>query len=481
MPPRSITWILAALVTASLPATVFAQKITRGPYLQWVTSSSIHVVWDQDKASAGEVRYGLTKSYTGKVASKSKGTHHEVKITGLKANTTYNYAVFLGAAKASADLTLPTGVKSGTPFRFVVLGDTRSDKKAHTNVVTAIALEKDVRLYLNTGDLVSSGEIQKEWDEFFQIEKMLTSHIPLFPTIGNHDEKSGKAPLYFKHFVLPNSSPGKEAYYSFDYGNVHFVVLDGHVNVEAWYLCALRMKFMDGCFDAKQEQWLLQDIRWSSKDPKIDHIFVLVHMGPYSSKPGRMGYAQMRDLMPAFKKNNVTMILSGHDHYYEHGLSSNGIPYVISGGGGAPLYSIGPPSPLFPHKVIYNKAGYHYLVIDVKGKYVHVQTKDVKGKKMEEFFFGNKSGPDGGTDGAQPDITLAADKSGADQTLDTAQDTAAADQPVAAADQAPAMDTGADPQPGEEEEGCACNTSGRGTPAGLLLALLGLLMIRRRM
>ena len=472
-------WIVAALLTISLPSPAAAQKITRGPYLQWVTASSIHVVWDQDKASAAEVRYGLTKTYTGKAASKSTGTHHEVKITGLKENTTYYYAVYQGATKASADLTLPTAVKTGTAFRFVVLGDTRSDKTSHTSVVTAIALEKDVRFYLNTGDLVSSGEIQAEWDEFFKIEKLLMSHIPLYPVIGNHDEKSGKAPIYKKHFVLPNTSPAPEEYYSFDYGNTHFVVLDGHINVDAWYLCALRAKFYDGCFNTAQEQWLLSDLRWAAADPSIDHTFVMVHMGPYSSKPGRMGYAQMRDLMPAFAQNNVTMVISGHDHYYEHGVSSNKIPYVISGGGGAPLYAIGPPSPLFPHKVVYNKAGYHYLVIDVKGKYVHVQAKDVTGKKMEEFYFGNTPGPDGGGDGAVADAAQAADQSAADVGQDMAEGTASPD--TAAEDQAARADTTAPPLPGPEgDEGCACNTGGSGSPIGTLLLLVILVSLRRR-
>ena len=493
MAPRSCLWMLAALLATLFPAPAAAQKITRGPYLQWVTATSIHVVWDQDKATAAEVRYGLTKSYTGKVASNSKGTHHEVKITGLTPNSTYYYAVYQGATKASADLTLPTGVNSGTPFRFVVLGDTRTDKTAHTNVVTAIALEQKVRYYINTGDLVSSGEIQKEWDEFFQIEKTLISHIPLYPVIGNHDEKSGKAPIYKKLFVLPNNSPDPEEYYSFDYGNVHFIALDGHINVDEWYNCALKLKFYDGCFDAKQAAWITKDLKAAAANSKIDHIFVLVHMGPYSSKPGRMGYAQMRDLMATFKTHKVTMVISGHDHYYEHGVSPNGIHYAISGGGGAPLYSIGPPSLLVPHKVIYNKAGYHYLLIDVNGKYVHVQAKDQKGAKMEEFFFGTppKPTPDGGVDGAVADAGATPDQAatldGAPVTADTAgPDTASssADAPApdansAKTDQAASTDSAVTP-PATEEEGCACSTSGRMPKTGLLLILLGVLIIRRR-
>lgn len=493
MTRRALALILMTSLLGLLPRDAHAQKITRGPYLQWVTSSSIFVVWDQDKASQPEVRYGLSKSYTAKVTSSAKGTHHEVKISGLVHNSTYHYAVYQGAAKLSADLTLPTAVKAGTPFRFVVLGDTRTNKKAHTDVVTAIALEKKVRFYLNTGDLVSSGELQSEWDTFFSIEKLLLGHVPLFPVIGNHDEKDGKAPLYKKLFVLPNNSPDPEEYYSFDYGNVHFLVLDGHVNVDEWYLCALKLKFYDGCFNDKQDKWLKADLKAAAARKGIDHIFVMVHMGPYSSKPGRMGYAQMRDLMPTFKSRGVTMVISGHDHYYEHGVSNNGIPYVISGGGGAPLYSIGAPSLLFPHKVIYNKSGYHYLLIDVNGKYVHVRTMSPKGVKMEEFYFNKPPIPppkDAGVDsaaadaGVTPDQAAAADSAATpDSKVSVDGPATSADAPASTPDSATAGKDGAlvPPLADPEEEGCSCSVSSQ--PGGqLMLMLAGLLWLvfRRR-
>ncbi len=493
---RRLWWgVLAALLLTFSPAGAGAQKITKGPYLQWVTPSSIYVVWEQDKASKPEIRYGLSKTYTAKATSSASAKRHEVKLSGLVPNTTYYYAVYQGNAKLSADLTLPTAVKAGTAFRFVVLGDTRTDKKAHTDVVTAISLEQNVRFYLNTGDLVSSGEIQSQWDEFFNIEKLLISHVPLFPVIGNHDEKSGKATLYKKLFVLPTNSPDPEEYYSFDYGNVHFLVLDGHVNVDEWYKCALKLKFYDGCFDEKQDKWLKADLKKAKANTKIDHIFVLVHMGPYSSKPGRMGYAQMRDLMPTFKSHGVTMVISGHDHYYEHGTSNNGIPYVISGGGGAPLYSIGKPSPLFPHKVIYNKSGYHYLTIDVNGKYVHVKAKSPKGVKMEEFYFNKPPIPppkdagvaDAGT--AADQAVVADSKAAADKAAAKADKAKGADQastsdgPAKGADSASASADGkvATPPGDTGDDGCSCRAGGQGPGAGLGLLLAAMLLwVRRR-
>ncbi len=478
------------------PAQVEAQKITRGPYLQWVTQSSIYVVWDQDKASAPEVRYGATASYGSKKVSKS-GTHHEVKLSGLAAGTSYHYAVYNGATKLSTDSTFGTAVKTNAPFRFAVMGDTRSDAKNHKAVVTAMGKEKGVRFFINTGDLVSSGEVAAQWVEFFKIEAAVVNRLPLFPVIGNHDEKSGKATNYVKLFVLPTNSKDPEEYYSFNYGNAHFLVLDGHVNMGNQILCAIKLALKGQiggeCFSDKQEQWLLADLKAAAANPKIDHTFVFVHSGPYSSKPGRTGNAQMRALLGELKKYKVTMILSGHDHYYEHGVSGNGIPYVITGGGGAPLYTLGAPSPS-PHKVIYNKIAYHYAVVDVNGKYIKVTVRTPTGLKLEQFSLGTPPKPkpdaglpkDAGVDQAvTPDQAATGDLQGpaADQkqtTKDgvTKPDTKAADtgkKPDAGATKKDGGGTG----PGQDE-GCSCAVNSSGSGGQALLGVLLLVLFRRR-
>ena len=477
-----------------LSANAAAQKITRGPYLQWVTASSIYVVWDQDKASAPEVRYGASTSYGTKKVSNS-GTHHEVKLSGLAAGATYHYAVYNGATKLSADSTLKTAVVSGKPFRFVVLGDTRSQPTQHKAVVTAMAKEPGVRFFINTGDLVSSGEVATQWDEFFKIEAGPVSRLPLFPVIGNHDEKSGKAINYRKLFVLPTNSKDPEEYYSFNYGNAHFLMLDGHVNLGNEILCAIKLALKGQiggvCFSDKQEQWLLNDLKAAAANPKIDHTFVFVHSGPYSSKPGRTGDAQMRALLPELKKYKVTMIFSGHDHYYEHGVSGNGIPYVITGGGGAPLYTIGAPS-FSPHKVIYNKATYHYTVVDIDGKYIKVNVRTPTGTKLEQFSLGKPPQPkpdaslpmDSGVDQpAAPDLKASPDVNGALDTQGPTKDGASAtDSPrpdAGVKDAASSTPDGATTPP-PADEGCSCATTGGDGPALASLLLLALLWRRRR-
>jgi hypothetical protein len=457
-----------------------AQKLTRGPYLQWVTGGTIVVAWDQDAPSTPEVRYGLQQPLSQVSTSSASGTHHEVTLSGLQAGSIYTYAVYQGNKKLSAELSFRSAPPPSAPFRFLAFGDTRSDHVEHQKQVYAMTLEQDVGFYVNTGDLVASGDVQSDWDTFFTVEYPLISYVPLFPVIGNHDEDSGDYSLFAKHFVIKGSSPAPEAYYAFSYGNSRFVVLDSHVHVDPWYLCILQGKLYDGCFKAGQLNWLKQELQQADADPAILHIFILIHIGPYSSKQGRAGNAQMRELLPLFKTHKVTLILSGHDHYYERGTSGNGIPYVITGGGGAPIYAIGAPSPQ-PHTVATNSSVHHYCVFDVNGVQIDATVKTADGKTIDTFQITGTTppAPDGGTgpaDSGPPQLDTGWRPDALTPPSPDSTGPAQPDAPPPSVDGPPA--TG----PIEEDGGCSCQVKGseRELSGALsVLLLLGVLLLRR--
>jgi MYXO-CTERM domain-containing protein len=454
-----------------------AQKITRGPYLQWATKGSIWVVWDQDVATAAEVHYGPTAAMSLTQKSKISSTHHEVELSGLQAGATYHYAIYSGGAKRSADLTLPAPVAKGAPFRFLAFGDTRSDHAAHQKLIYSMALEPGVRFYVNTGDLVASGDQQTQWNTFFTVEKPMASLKPLFPVIGNHDEEDGDATLFYNHFVTNPGIGVPEAYYSWDYGNSHFIVLDGFVYVDKWYVCALAGKLYD-CFKPAQLNWLKQDLQAASADPAIEHIFIFIHEGPYSSKPGRSGSEQMRALLPLFKASGVSLIISGHDHYYERGVSGNNIPYMITGGGGAPLYATGAPSPA-PHTVAVNAVKYHYAVIDVQGPQIKVLVKTPDGKQLDQYTLGSPPPPPPPTDAGLPAVDASPLVDASPQPADgTAVDAATTAPDVSTK----APDTGGASAAGDDDAGCGCRVSSdaRGASALVLVMALILFVLGRR-
>lgn len=369
----------ALAILATLGSTAEAAELERGPYLQGVGTDRITVVFDLDEPAAAEVRVRLDEADVTAVTTEA-ATHHEVELSGLTANTEYSYAVRVpGGLERYHFRPFWTAPEGDSPFTMMVFGDTRSDDEQHARGVAAMARE-NARLVLHLGDLVADGEEVDQWDVFFDIERPLISRIPIYPLIGNHDEDWDAAANYRGAFALP----GDELHYSFDYGSAHFVMLDGHVGTEP--VCIEGEELLLNCFVEEQLQWLEDDLSAACEREETRWIFVSIHEGPYSSDPGRHGSPQMRKLLPLFEQHGVTAIFSGHDHYYERGVSDNGIPYVISAGGGAGLYELGRPC-AFPHTVVTNTMQYHYLTLDVDRDAVHLTAKTPDGTVLDETSF----------------------------------------------------------------------------------------------
>ena len=297
------------------PVSPPAATLTRGPYLQRVTSDSIVVAWETDRTSHGEVAYGETETHGARASSPAVGAHHAVTLTGLAPYTLYHYRVESGGAPLSGDATFRTAPEPDQArFTFVALGDTRTQHRVHQAVVERIVgLTPD--FVLHTGDLVADGGSADAWETFFEIERELMAYAPVFPTLGNHERKSRE---YFDLFYLP----GNERWYAFDYGNARLVCLQ-----------------VDGTahFTPQSEQyaWLEETLaantqRW---------LFVAFHVPPYTSAAGgRLEGVVRETLTPLFERYGVDVVLNGHQHNYERN-EVNDVTYVVTAGGGAPLYA----------------------------------------------------------------------------------------------------------------------------------------------
>jgi hypothetical protein len=109
---------------------------------------------------------------------------------------------------------------------------------------------------------------------------------------------------------------------------------------------------------------------------------VVGHHPPMSAVSSRQEFnPRMVDLIPLFEKQHVTAGFFGHDHNYQHYLK-NGINYVITGGGGAPLYNVDKPDPQTMVKVVSTE---NFVTISVDGKTAKVQAHALDGKILDEF------------------------------------------------------------------------------------------------
>jgi predicted phosphodiesterase len=322
----------------------------RGPYLQSVTLDSVWVVWDTVKPSVGLVEYGLTPEL-GRITGESQaGLHHEVQLTGLSPQSVYYYRVDDG--EVSRFRTAPASRKAG--FRFAVVGDTRTNHRMHRAVVGQM-VDASPDLVLHTGDLVESGRRSSQWDRFFWIEESLLRTAPFYPALGGHEERASQ---YLSSFTLP----GNERWYTFEYGCAHFIALQ-----------------IDGAFDPGYDQ-----LRWLERQLGTNDspwLFVYFHVPVYSSRSEDDLEIQLRHtLVPLFERYGVDAVFMGHQHSYER-IVVNGITYIVTAGGGAPLYRLDEPE---PGSQVSARA-YHYLLIDVDPGRVTGTAIDRYGRAIDRF------------------------------------------------------------------------------------------------
>lgn len=335
---RTYVFLCLVLLAASAAQAAFVKQ----PYLQNLAGSTIVVRWETQAAQTGKVEYGLSTGYGAEVSHSNSAVDHELTLTGLQQDTLYHYRAISGA-DTSPDAVFHANVTGNRPFRFFVYGDDRSDSAGHQSVVNRMLQQSPVpRLALNVGDMTYDGSTPV-YQTFFNISRGLLRSLPLYPVIGNHDKTNMTD--WFRFLALPNN----ERWYSLRYDNSAFICLDNYST------------YTPG---STEYNWLVAELSADSADAAVRHIFVLCHEPPYTTNTGHSSNLTIRQyLCPLFERFHVAMVFTGHVHCYEHSLV-NGVHYITSGGGGAPLYTTwnAPQS-----WTVYREATFEFVLVDVAG------------------------------------------------------------------------------------------------------------------
>ena len=333
---RALVFVaIVAALAGFAHSTTAAEKAAGGPFVVNVTSRTAEIAW---LVQGGDLR----------TESKS--------LTSLQPNTRYEYNIeSLGAAGKVSFKTPPEGSE---PFTFVAYGDNRTRHDVHRRVVEQILEHGVPDLIIQTGDMVENGGDSAQWPVFFDIEKDLLRQTAFFPALGNHERHS----QYFES-IFHEGKP----YYSFDWGNAHFTVLDSDV-------------------DGKQSAYWNEEVRWLEEDlrqhQQSDYRFVMAHHPPFTAVFTRQGSnPHMTALTPMFEKYRVSAAFFGHDHNYQHYLK-NGIHYVVTGGGGAPLYDINKPPQEITVKL---EKIENFVSVSVNGKTAHFTAISIDGHTIDDF------------------------------------------------------------------------------------------------
>lgn len=253
-----------------------------------------------------------------------------VTISGLEAGKTYYYDVagnfeykdevntfslldFVklgGYEKKALSFTTAKDANSDS-FEFLTIADIQGMIQGmYTESHEAVsALLKDERVngydfILNAGDMCDNGKNFGQWGMALDTYKDLTLNSSMFFTSGNHENNTGAMARYFNY--TENKDGNVQAisgeYYSFDYANAHFTVLDTNDADE-------------NGLGKDQLAWLKNDLANTNAKWK----FVLMHKSLYSAGSHAFDgevIAMRTQLTKLFAENGVNVVFGGHDHTY---------------------------------------------------------------------------------------------------------------------------------------------------------------------
>jgi len=313
---------LTLTAKAPLPA-----EVKRGPYHQKGSPNKATIKWRTNVPTPTIVNYGTSLgALNATVSDMTAKVDHEIELTNLSPNTMYYYElantdeIYL---EENSEMYIKTPPTAGTRqfVRTWILGDPgtanqnqKNVRDQYTSYIAGAASnpnQTDIMLFL--GDNAYQSGLDNEYQAaLFDIYPETLRKSFTWSTLGNHDayvaSTTHQSGPYYDIFTFPTAAEvggiasGTEAYYSFDYANIHFIVLESNSLSS----------------DATQIAWCTQDIQSTTQD----WIVALFHHPPYTkgSHDSDVEGALIRmreNFLPILEENGVDLVLSGHSHSYE--------------------------------------------------------------------------------------------------------------------------------------------------------------------
>lgn len=263
---------------------------------------------------------------------------HTVKLNDLKSDQQYFYEISNSHEKLEEGTFKTAGEKNP---KFLIFGDSQSVNYStwQQTLTNAVKFNPTVDFFVNVGDLVDVGQDYKQWQKFLAASKIISKNLSFVPVVGNHETYVGDGtfnmPTYFTtQLKVPTNGPPelKGQVYSFDYGQIHFVVLDSQFGEER--------AFVPNSLEL-QKQWLIRDLS-NNKKP---YIIVFMHRNPYHSGNSSKLEATA-GFIPIFDLYKVNLVFCGHEHVVAKTYpliadknDENGTSYFTCGRSGTKIYN----------------------------------------------------------------------------------------------------------------------------------------------
>ncbi|KAB8138114.1 metallophosphoesterase [Gracilibacillus oryzae] len=302
---------------------------------------------------------------------------HKASVDGLESGTSYTYRVGDGEGYYSQTGTFTTAPAAGNETKFLVFGDSQAGSLETfqlwgNTLDQAMNNNPDSEFILHMGDMVDHGHNEQQWNWWFETAQEHLLHTTVQTVVGNHEVTGTRMNEdYLAHYNNPSTSAPNEALdgtvYSFNYNNIHFVFLNSEYDYAA------------------QGEWLRNDLAQSDKDWTV----AVFHRSPYGST--YVTEAVQEHWVPVFDEFGVDLVLNGHDHIYlrshpmkggQQVAEGEGTTYMTPGATGNKFYGLTE----YPwQKIVDDENTQMYSSVEVNGENLHVITKTVGGRTVDEF------------------------------------------------------------------------------------------------
>jgi hypothetical protein len=403
-------FVWTAICQAAGNATASPDHVT----LTWAgnPATTMTVTWRTDKtANTGYVEYQKYQKSTAfttaakYATARSSGFTTDLQAThlftatikSLEPNTKYLYRVG-NKSHWSTTHSFTTANPSSKSFKFLIFGDSQSVASGSSpyelwgkTLHNAYNANPDARFFVNVGDLVDTGQSGAHWNAWFSAAAGVIDTIPVMPVAGNHETRGSldtRRPAYWKaQFYLPQNGPSelKDQAYSYNYGPVHFVVLDSQQSEEKRY----------GDILTPQKQWLAADLAASKSPWKV----VFLHKSAYSVMVGRENKDVRNAFCPVYDRYHVDIVFNGHDHAVGRTFPIKNEAFMSKPSQGTIYYSVGRSGTKYYDKVckrdwskfFYNPTDQsNYMVVEVTDTKLVVKAVKADGTIIDKFFIDKK-------------------------------------------------------------------------------------------
>lgn len=306
--------------------------IIRGPYLQMGSPTSVNIRFKTTNACITSVAYGPSLgNYNQSVQEVSSTSDHSITLTGLTPNTKYYYAVKLGSVdlQSGASNFFITHPPFGSEQEVNILatGDCGTGYQVQKDVLNrymGFMGNKHTDVWMLVGDNAYDSGLDREYQTgFFEVyQDSLLKNVLLYPAPGNHDyansssRQNDKNVPYYSIFNVPTAgeiggvASGTESYYSYNYGNVHFISLDSYGRENS----SLRL------YDtlSPQVEWLKADLAANTQPWTIVYFHHPPYtMGSHNSDTETELINLRQRLLTILERYKVDLLICGHSHDYE--------------------------------------------------------------------------------------------------------------------------------------------------------------------